>query len=175
MRKQIAKISALTILLLLGLFLVMAAYAQEPGDGEIVTVGGIGAAGLGDDPLEGFQTLYMFTGVYNKTVDPEFATALHCTNYAAEEVEVVVQFFDDSQGYQAGEPMPTNHTVTFTSQSIGSFEGEESAYAPDIQHGSGRVLVTDTPDVHVICTAQVLALNSNDVVTDASPLDIFQP
>jgi hypothetical protein len=166
------KIFALSLILLLGLVLAIGVYAQGPYGGEI------GATGLADPSLSGYKVLYMFTGVHNKTAAPKFATVTYCTNVGPEQIEVVVQYFDTTgqgQAATAGGLIASNGTKTFSTQAIASFANVVNAYASDIDHGSGRVLVTDTSTVKVVCAAQTLALGSGDVPTDVSTLDMFTP
>ncbi len=179
MKKDILKVSVLVLILFLGLMMVV--YGQGPQDEqlseELVAEAEIGPSGLADDPGTGLKTLYMFTGVHNEESDPEFVTVVHCTNIGSSSVSVSVQFFASVGGIPAiaEATVSSNRTKTFSSQSIASWTHEVAANTggTDITHGSGRVVVTDSPDVNVICTVQVLALNNSDVPTDMTKLHLF--
>jgi hypothetical protein len=180
MKKNILKISVFALILFLGLMMVVV-YGQappaEPLAEGVVAESEIGPSGVGDDPGGGMKILYMFTGVHNKESDPEYVTVVHCTNIGSSSVSVQVQFFASVGGIPAtaSAAVASDSTKTFSSQSILSWPHEVAAYTggEDIQHGSGRVLVPDNPDVNVICTIQVLALNSSDVPTDMTKLHLF--
>jgi hypothetical protein len=181
MKKHLAIIFALAVALGLGLMLVVV-QGQEPGEEELgVGVGvqeEIGVSGLGDNPADGLEAIYMFSGVYNKESDPEFATVVHCTNIGSTAVSTVtVQFFDVTAGIPATAQaldVPSSATRTFSTQSIASFPNEINAGASvDIEHGSGWVRAPEGSEL--ICTAQVLALDTSDAPTDTSILDMFQP
>jgi hypothetical protein len=171
---------SLGALLLLGLILVIVAHAQGPGDEQPVAGVGvqeeIGVSGLGDNPADGLEAIYMFSGVYNKESDPEFATVVHCTNIGSTAVSTVtVQFFDVTAGIPATAQaldVPSSATRTFSTQSIASFPNEINAGASvDIEHGSGWVRAPEGSEL--ICTAQVLALDTSDVPTDMTKLHVF--
>ena len=181
MKKHLAIIFALAVVLGLGLMLVVV-QGQGPEGGQPVEGIGvqeeIGASGLGDNPVDGLEAIYMFSGVYNKESDPEFATVVHCTNIGSTAVSTVtVQFFDVTAGIPATAQalnVPSSATRTFSTQSIASFSNEIDAGASvDIEHGSGWVRAPEGSEL--ICTAQVLALDTSDVPTDTSILDMFQP
>jgi hypothetical protein len=188
MKKNILKVSVLVLILFLGLTMVVV-YGQEPDEvqlseeatvqGEVGTQAELGASGIGDD-LAGYELLYMFSGVRNEITDPEFATVVHCTNYnpGGGGVEVVVQFFETNAGstsLTAADTISPDDTATFSTQSIGSFSNEiyELFEDIDIEHGSGRVMVTEGTEATVICTAQVLALDGSDVPADTTKLHLF--
>ena len=167
---------SLGALLLLGLMLVFVAHAQEPSEG-VGAQGEIGATGLADDPVDGLKAFYLFAGVYNKESAPKFATVVHCTNIGSTAVSTLtVQFFDVTAGIPAkAEAMnvPPSDSRTFSTQSIASFPNEINAGASvDIEHGSGWVRAPEGSEI--ICTAQVLALDSSDVPSDTTILDMSQ-
>jgi hypothetical protein len=186
MRKQFATTSTFFILLLLGLVLVVAAYAQSPEEDnpaldDIAAQGEIGAAGLGDTPPGGLKAYYMFTGVYNEETDPEFATVVHCTNLGADIAadQVWVQFFGEDAG--SGVPatamsgLDANNTQTFVSQAISGWSNvvvaETFGAVLHIQHGSGWVLAPEGSQL--ICTAQIVGLDAGDNVVDTTRLQLY--
>jgi len=175
MKKYFIRILILSLILVLGLTIGIA-YAQ-----------GIGALGLGDpvNPTSGYTEVYWFTGVHNEVVgNTKFATAVHCTNASLVGVsDVIVQFFEpnpsDADDYVfANAAIPANRTVTFSSQPINSFTGENSPLPitlKNIQHGSGRVLSTNESGSRLICTIQTLTLDGNngDMPIDVTRLHLY--
>jgi len=145
---------------------------------EAKAQGEIGPTGLGDGPPAGYEVYYQFSGVYNRVSDPEFATVVHCTNKeASDNVDVLVQFFDNNGGIPASAPatIDATHTQSFSTQPIVSFSDKLVSPNPDpnenIKHGFGWVLAPANSDI--ICTAQVLALDASDNPTFGTKLHLF--
>jgi hypothetical protein len=166
-------------LLFLGLILVIVVQAQEPTNEPVEEgiegQGELGPSGLTTDPPAGWEVFYMFTGVYHKVADPEFATVVHCTNIGSSPVTIQVEFYRRIAGFSATAAaiVSPDNTQTFSTQSIASLPAEVSAGANvDVEHGSGRVLAPEGSQI--ICTAQVLALeNTTDVPSDTVKLHLF--
>jgi hypothetical protein len=176
MKKHLAIIFALAVVLGLGLLLVVV-QGQGPVDEGLAGQGEIGVSGLAGDPPAGWEVVYMFTGVYNKPVDPEYATVVHCTNIGEGTTSIEVEFFKRISGFAADvtADVSKNDTQTFSTQTIASMPQAASAGADGtedgIEHGSGRVLALEGSEI--ICTVQVLALDSSDAPTDMTKLHLF--
>jgi len=118
----------------------------------------------------------MFTGVYNKIADPEYVTAVHCTNIGTTGASVTVEFFTPVPSYPGTVTrwIAPSNSQSFATQAVA---GWSNLAVPgtelDIEYGSGRVRATEGSEI--ICTVQKLYLGSGNVPIDATPLDIFQP
>jgi hypothetical protein len=149
----------LSILLLLALGLVMVAYAQGPGD-DREEEGGIGGLGLADPPPEGFTVLYTFTGARDTQAGGtnSGATAVHCTNAGAANVQVRVEIsdFDNTPTISGTLTIPPSATRTYSSQATNLYAEDFTMSTTDnIDQGSGRVMANSS-SAKIICTAQVL-------------------
>ncbi len=172
--------SVVIVVTVLALALVMAAYAQEPNVGKKkVDIGtqNIGGQGLNAPPLAGYSVLYMFTGVINDPSARE-ATAVHCTNFGANPVDVRVEVWNTEPGdtYSRTLTIDPGWTQTFGTQPIIGFPANNDdilSPAPGgIYQGSGRVLTKQHSNV--ICTAQVLD-PFNDPPVFSSNLYMYRP
>jgi hypothetical protein len=147
-----------TVVLALTLVFVMSASTQEPDEeAESRTQPAeIGSANLSDPPPEGFQTLYIFTGLTNDNTGSDMiATVLHCTNIAPSQTAVEVQLFDvtSTDVYTSRVTMSSGRTWTWATQNPPIYVVDTLMSSELIQSGSGRI-VADTRDV--ICVAQVV-------------------
>lgn len=170
MKSYLAKILVLALVLTLGvMFIVMG--DQEPSAAQ----GEIGPTGLADDPSGGNEIYYMFTGVYNKEADPEFATVVHCTNIGDTNAPVTIQFFDRNSGIPAtaSATIAPSNTRSFSTQPIGSFIVANAGATVDIKHGSGWVIAP--ADRELICSIQVVGLDGSEVPTTLGGVNIFKP
>jgi len=157
---------ALTILLSLAIVAAYTVYAQDGGDedsqGEREVAGaGVGDLGLADEAPAGYWVLYTFTGVGNDTDGLDvMATAVHCTNYGAADVSVIVQLFNNAGdiGWETTYTLASNQTRTFVSQPTLIFGNETNIGTTGIQQGSGRVLGNAST---IICTAQLVDPDSS--------------
>ena len=163
MKKYFTRVLLLSLILVLGLTIGIV-YAQ----------GGLGATGLADPPTDGLETQYMFTGMYSK--NQQYATVIHCTNISSQTANVKVEFFPNVGGFAItlNSNILASQTQSFATRPVTGWSLILPSEYIEIQnYGSGRVRAT--PDSELICTAQLVTLNSSNVPTDATPLDIFQP
>ncbi len=179
-KKCLMKTTKIAVLMatLLMLILAMVAYAQEPGDGKKkVNIGAqdIGGLGLNGSPPADYSVLYMFTGVINHT-GVNRATAVHCTNFSADAVDVRVEAWTRIPGttYSNTLTIDAGQTGTFATKYTYSFPSDVILAPPPggIYQGSGRVLTKQHSNV--ICTAQVLD-PFNDPPVFSSNLDMYRP
>ncbi|MBN1221350.1 MAG: hypothetical protein JXM69_20670, partial [Anaerolineae bacterium] len=138
--------------------------------------GEIGGFGLADDPPDGLETYYMFTGVYNKESGSKFATVVHCTNIGSTAVNVKVEFFAGVGGLPATltSDVDPSETKSFSTQAIASWPNLVSPATPlgvEIQHGSGWVRAVEGSEI--ICTTQIVALDGTGVPIDIAKLHLF--
>jgi len=159
MSKKLMATLILSILLLLALGLVMVAYAQGPGDNR-EEAGGIGGLGLADPPPDGFTVLYTFTGARDTQAGGtnSGATAVHCTNAGAANVQVRVEIsdFDNTPTISGTLTIPPSGTRTYSSQATNFYVEDFTMSTTDnIDQGSGRVMANSS-SAKIICTAQVL-------------------
>ena len=153
------------ILILLTTLFISIAYAQ----------GELGATGLADSPTGGLETQYMFTGMYSK--NQQYATVVHCTNISSEpnEVYAKVEFFPYVGGFAASaasiqiEPSQTKSWATRPVTGLSLIVPNDPIEIDN--YGSGRVLAT--PGSQLICTVQLLTLNSSNIPTDITKLHLF--
>jgi len=170
MKSYLAKILVLALVLTLGvLFAVVGSQKPSAAQGEI------GPTGLADGPSGNNVVYYMFTGVYNKEADPEFATVVHCTNIGPSSATVTVQFFDRISGIPAtaAATIPPSNTRSFSTQPISSFIVTSANATVDIKHGSGWVLAP--ADRELICTIQVVGLDGSELPSSMAGVNLFKP
>jgi len=170
MKSYLAKILVLALVVTLGvMFAVVGGQVPSAAQGEI------GPTGLADSPLAGNEVKYMFTGVYNKEADPEFATVVHCTNIGTSSAAVTVQFFDRNSGIPAtaATTIGPSQTRSISTQPISSFIVTSANATVDIKHGSGWVLAP--ADKELICTIQVVGLDGSELPTSMAGVNIFKP
>ncbi len=153
-----AFLNLIVLLLPLWLILVIGVSAQGPksGDADINQQNNdITTSGLADSVPTGYEIIYMFSGVRNKS--GEVATSVHCTNYDSTNITVVIHFFDifGSTTYPITETsLAPNRSRTFSTQATQIYGGHEAnAAAAAINQGSGRVLATGSK---IMCTAMLL-------------------
>ncbi len=150
-------INLIVLLLPFWLILVIGVSAQEPksGDSDINHQDNdITTNGLADSIPTGYEILYMFSGVRNKS--GKVATSVHCSNYDSTSITVATHFFDTlgSTTYPITKTLASNQTWTFTTQATQIYgDNVTNAGATDINQGSGRVLATNSK---IMCTAMLL-------------------
>ena len=150
------------ILMLFTILFVSVAYAQ----------GGLGATGLADPPTDGLETQYMFTGMYSK--NQQYATVIHCTNISPQTANVKVEFFPNVGGFAI--TLNTNilasQTKSFATRPVTGWSLILPSEYIEIQnYGSGRVRAT--PDSELICTIQLVTLNSSNAPVDITKLHLY--
>ena len=162
MKKYFTRVLLLSVILVLGLTIGIA-YAQ-----------GIGGLGLGDTPTDGLETQYMFTGVYSKVNDQKYATVIHCTNIGSQTANVKVEFFPNVGGFPVtlNTNIASSQTKSFATRTVAGWSVIVPVDNIDIQsHGSGWVRATQGSEL--ICTAQLLTLNTSNVPTDITRLHLY--
>lgn len=156
-RRHLIPIGAV-IAVVLALVLAIAAFSQGP-DEETenrTQPAGVRPANLADPPPEGFQTLYIFTGLTNDdTGSDRIATIFHCTNFAPSINPIEVQLFDvtATDVYTSRVNINSGRTWTFATQNLPIYTVDTIISAELIQSGSGRILAEESD---VLCVAQVV-------------------
>ncbi len=156
-------INFMILLLSLWLILIIGVSAQGPqtDSAEVNQQGNkINTSGLADSVPSGYETVYIFSGVRNKT-GQIIATVVHCTNSGLTSIDVATHFFDrfGSTTYPITKTsLASNQSWTFLTQDTQIYDSNKSnAVASDINQGSGRVIATSS---NLICTAMILDANN---------------